>query len=119
MENTNCGEDCAFVKSGFCNSDKQCPFYCESIWQIRGGTEVKTVKDCHPKRSTLETNNLHYRMMVLQEVQEELRNRMAKIEQMLDLLIQQSHEHLVDMRMAKDSKENLQLTQEKRFKQIE
>lgn len=119
MENTNCGEDCAFVKSGFCNSDKQCPFYCESIWQIRGGTEVKTIKDCHPKRSTMETNNLHYKMGCLQEIQEDLRNRMDRIELALNALIEQSQAYLRIERQFQELKERVYLSHDKNVKQIE
>jgi hypothetical protein len=90
MENTNCGEDCCFVKSGFCKTDRECPFYCESIWQVRGGTEIKTVKDCHPKRATMENNNLHYKMGCLQEIQVDLRNRLDRIELVLNALTEQS-----------------------------
>lgn len=110
MENTNCGDNCSFFKSGFCNSDRECPFYCESIWQKKGGDEIQTVRDCYPKRATFETNNLHYKMCGLQENQEELRNRLEKIETMLNLLVQQSHAFLVESKTIRDSQNsNMQI----------
>jgi hypothetical protein len=119
MENTNCGEDCCFVKQGFCKTDKECPFYCESIWQIRGGTEIKTVKDCFPKRATSETNNLHYKMSCLQEIQEDLRNRLERLELLINALAQQSHEVLVEFREKKDIKERFNLSIDKMPKELE
>lgn len=105
MEDTRCGEDCCFVKQGFCKTDRECPFYCESIWQIRGGTEIKTVKDCYPKRATSETNNLHYKMGCLQEIQEDLRNRLDRIEGSLMNLINQSAEYLREQKKYSSSRE--------------
>jgi hypothetical protein len=119
MEDTNCGDECAFVKAGFCNKDKECPFYCESIWQVRRGTEIKTVKDCHPKKSMMETNNLHYRMGVLQEIQEDLRNRLDRIELTLNTLIEQSQQHLTFLRMKDELNESIRLNKENVVKQIQ
>lgn len=119
MEDTNCGELCAFVKSGFCNSDRECPFYCESIWQKKGGDGIQTVKDCYPKRATFETNNLHYKMCGLQANQEDLRNRMDKIEKMLDVLVQQSHAFLVENKKIRDSDNaNMQIDNKKNSEEV-
>ena len=117
MENTNCGEDCCFVKQGFCKTDKECPFYCESIWQTEGGTKIKTVKDCYPKRASTETNNLHYRMTVLQSMQEDLRNRLDRIELSLSALISQSQEYLREQKL--NSKSNQELCDNELRKQIQ
>lgn len=120
MENTNCGCECSFVKSGFCNIDKECPFYCESIWQVRGGTEIKTVKDCYPKRATMETNNLTYRFSVLQQLQEDLRNRMDRIELLLNTLTQQSEVFLIEKLKEKEMREKIhQITNDNKQKNIE
>lgn len=94
VEDTACGIECAFVKSGFCESDRGCPFYCESIWQNQDGSQVKVVKDCSPKRSTFEVNNLHLRMKVLQSHQEDLRNRFDTLQSQLSLLIELSKEYI-------------------------
>lgn len=119
MENTNCGSDCAFVKSGFCNSDKECPFYCESIWQLKGTNEIKTVKDCYPKRQTMEQNNLGQRFITLQSLQEDLRNRMDRLEHLLNVLIQQSETYLIEKIQEKHAQETAQISASKNLKQIE
>lgn len=107
MENTNCGVECCFVKSGFCNSDRECPFFCESIWQTNDGKEIKTVKDCYPKRQTMEQNNLTHRFMILQSLQEDLRNRMDRLELLLNTLIQQSETYLIEKMKEKDLKDKI------------
>lgn len=91
---TNCGEECCFVKQGFCKTDRECPFYCEVTWQVQGGE--KKVRDCYPKRATMENNNLHYRITCLQSVQEETRNRLANMERLLESLILASREFLAE-----------------------
>lgn len=96
MEDTNCGDNCCFVKSGFCKTDKECPFYVESWW-IETGKEVpKQVKDCHTKRSSLQQAELHSRMIAMQQSQEQLRNRLSNIENLLAQLIAQSKEFLLE-----------------------
>lgn len=120
MENTNCGCDCAFVKSGFCNTDRECPFYCESIWQLKGGTEIKTVKDCYPKRQTMEQNNLTHRFMALQSLQEDLRNRMDRLELLLNTLIQQSQTFLIEKMKEKNNIDiSSQISADNVLKQLE
>lgn len=96
MEHSNCGDQCAFVKSGFCKCDKECPFYTETWWQQTGNPEPKMLKDCFPKRMTLEQNGLLHRHLALQSVVEDVRNRLSKIEMMLEILISQSKEFLLE-----------------------
>jgi len=96
LEHSNCGSNCSFVKSGFCNSDKECPFYIESWWQEAGSATPKMIKDCYPKRASIEQNNLLHRNIALQGVVEEVRNRISRLEMMLELLISQSKEFLLD-----------------------
>jgi hypothetical protein len=98
MDNSNCGEDCAFVKSGFCKCDKECPFYIETWWQIAENPQPKLVKDCFPKKLTIEQNNLLHRHICLQGVVEDVRNRMDRIEQMLINLTSQSKEFIMEKR---------------------
>jgi len=120
MENTNCRTDCSFVKSGFCNTDKECPFYCESIWQLQGTTEVKIIKDCSPKRQIMEQNNLHYKFSVLQQLQEDLRNRLDRIELLLNSLIKQSEVYLIEKMKDKDLKDKIyHIANENKLKNIE
>jgi hypothetical protein len=94
VENTNCGENCAFVKSGFCKCDKECPFYTETWWQCEGIPQPKIVKDCSPKKMIMEQNGLLHRQLCLQGVVEDVRNRMDRIEQMLINLTSQSKEFI-------------------------
>lgn len=96
MEHTNCGENCAFVKSGFCKCDKECPFYVETWWKLEGEQDPKIIKDCFPQKFTLEQNHLLHRQMCSQSVVEDVRNRMDKIESMLENLISQSKEFITE-----------------------
>lgn len=113
MENTNCGENCAFVKSGFCKSDCECPFYVESWW-IKSGEQIPVkIKDCHTKRSTIEINNQHQRLVAIQSVQEETRNRLANLENLLSQLIAESKVFL-----SNKNEEQLKL-QNNEYKKIE
>lgn len=101
MENSACGCECSFVKSGFCKTDKECPFYIESWWQKADDPTPRLFKDCFPKKLAVEQNNLLHRMICSQGVVEEVRNRMDRIEQMLDLLIAQSKEFIIEKRTEK------------------
>ena len=101
MENTNCGENCSFVKSGFCKCDKECPFYVETWWQLEGKTDPKLVKDCFPKKFALEQNHLLHRQLCLQSVVEDVRNRMDRIEAMLINLTSESKEFLIEKRQER------------------
>lgn len=66
MDNTACGENCPYVQSGFCKSDKECPHYTESWW-IEGSTQQqKLLKDCAPKRLILQSNYHDHRIEGLQ-----------------------------------------------------
>lgn len=90
MDNSNCREKCTFVKSGFCESDKDCPFYVETLWQKHGDPTPKIVKDCSPKKMMIEQNALLHRFLCSQSVLEDVRNRMDKLQIMLELLISNS-----------------------------
>lgn len=96
MENTNCGDSCAFVRSGFCEKDCECPFFSESWWETQEGIEKKQklVKDCFPKRMMIEQNKIIHRQYCEQSVVEELRNRIASLESLLSQLVSQSKEFI-------------------------
>lgn len=66
MENTHCGDQCPFVKSGFCSEVTKCPNYMESWWTEQGGTVPKLVKDCSPKRLMLQQQYMQLRLEQLQ-----------------------------------------------------
>lgn len=101
MDNSNCGCECSFVKSGFCNSDKECPFYIETWWQKADEPTPKLFKDCFPKKLAVEQNNLLHRMLCTQSVVEDVRNRMDRLEQMLSQLIAQSKEFILEKKTEK------------------
>lgn len=94
MDCSNCGNECSFVKTGFCKTDKECPFYVETWWQLEGEQNPKLIKDCFPKKFALEQNHLLHRFLCMQSVMEDLRHRMAKLEGMLEQLIGQSKDFL-------------------------
>jgi len=79
MDNTNCGAECPFVKTGFCNSDRECPNYSESCW-IEGKTgEQKMIKDCIPKRLMIQNNHQQMRLEGLQQAVEQQRNAFMQL----------------------------------------
>lgn len=121
MDCSNCGNECSFVKSGFCKTDRECPFYVETWWQLEGNPNPKLIKDCFPKKFALEQNNLLHRFLCMQSVVEDVRNRMAKLESMLEQLMQQSHEFLLEKRLESlNSKEkNISITPINQAQQIE
>lgn len=96
MQDSNCGSECSFVKSGFCESDKKCPFYVETWWQCADNPQPKLVKDCFPKKFSQEQNHLLHRQLCLQGCIEDVRNRMDRIEAMLLNLTSQTKEFMID-----------------------
>lgn len=94
MENSNCGCECSFVKSGFCKTDRECPFFVETWWTKDNEPNPKLVKDCFPKKFALEQNHLLHRFLCTQSAVEDLRNRMDRIENMLSMLIGQTKEFM-------------------------
>lgn len=112
MQNTNCGTECCYVKQGFCKTDKECPFYVQSWWQLKDEMTPKMVEDCFPKKFSQEQNFLLHRFLELQALQENTRNRLDKIESLLTLLVSQSREFLLDHAMTEKKKnDNLDLNQ--------
>ena len=87
MKNTNCGQECAFVKNGFCQSDKECPNYIETWWKSIEDEHPKLVKDCFPKKFSLEQNALLHRFLSMQSALEQVRNRMDRLEKSICQLI--------------------------------
>jgi hypothetical protein len=113
MECTNCGDNCSFVKSGFCQTDRECPFYVESWWQLENKPNPKLIKDCFPKKFALEQNGLLHRFLCMQEVLEDVRNRMNRLELLLDQLINESRQMIIEKRI-----ESLSLREEKLLNSI-
>lgn len=91
MDCTNCGDKCAYVKSGFCKTDSECPYYVETWWTNEKEPHPKLVKDCFPKKFALEQNLVVHRVIVLQSVIEELRNKIHGLEHLIAQLINQNN----------------------------
>lgn len=111
MENTNCGEKCAFVKSGFCKSDVECPHFVQSIWQKQGDPTPKTVSDCYPKKFIIEQNQLLHRFLCTQSVVEELRHKVNTLEDAI--------KQLCNILSMKATENNLNLTDKENLKSLE
>lgn len=95
MENTAC-QKCAFVEAGLCATQKDCPNYCENVWQNSQG-DVKIVQDCAPKRMLKEQIRLSKNMEILSHSVIELRNRQDKLEGSLKDLMDQSKKVLFEL----------------------
>src|SRR5690554_2741466 len=90
MENTSCGENCCFVQSGFCNSEKDCPNYTETIWEEASTGKIKTVKDCSPKRTMIEQQRLINSFTGVTASVQVLRDKIDKLESLLLQIINES-----------------------------
>lgn len=69
MEGT-CSKDCPLWKK----YKEKCPNYIEAWWKPDNGNEPKLIKDCAPKRTFLMIQELHNRLISLQQAQEQQRN---------------------------------------------
>ena len=88
MQNTSCGNKCAYVKGGFCKEERDCPNYSESFW-LEGQTgQQRLIADCIPKRLMIQLASLQARFEGVQASQEQNRNELillkAKFEALLD-----------------------------------
>jgi hypothetical protein len=54
---------------------EECPNFIQSGWKSEEGAEVKTIKDCAPKRTFLMIQGLHNRLTGVEKSQEEQMNR--------------------------------------------
>ena len=101
IEDTRCGKNCAFIKAGICDSDEDCPNYCESFWQCSEG-QVKCVKDCAPKRASLESQRSISSLMGMQSSIEQMRDRIDNLETLIRHLCSKSEEVLSAARLNLD-----------------
>ena len=95
MECTSCKENCPFVKSKLCATERECPNFMESWWQEGGTEQPKVITDCAPKRMLLQQQVEVNRMFALQQAVEQMRNRLETLEGLLVQLIQQSKEYIL------------------------
>ncbi len=96
MDCTSCKENCPFVKSKLCTSEKECPNYMESWWQEGGTGQPKIITDCAPKRMLIQQQIEVNRMFALQQSIEQMRNRLQSLEILLSQLLQQSKEYILE-----------------------
>lgn len=98
MDCTNCGEKCAYVVNGFCKTDADCPHYIESWWTNEKEAQPKLVKDCFPKRASIQQSQTTHRVFVLQEATEQLRNEVNGLKQAICQLINQNNAICAEVR---------------------
>ena len=109
MKDTACGENCPFVKQGFCAKDCECPHYVESWWIENQTNEPVLIRDCSPKRMLLQQQVLQARLEIVQASLEEARNQYLELST-----------HFKSALLACQSVINHQLThnQEKKYEEI-
>ena len=100
IENTNCCENCAFVKAGLCKTDTGCPNYVESWWLEKDGVTPKMVKDCAPKRMIFMQQVEVHRMQAVQAALEQTRNECMLLQQELKTCLQQSIAYMEEKRIG-------------------
>lgn len=97
MEDTRCGENCCFVKSGFCEKDTGCPNYTETLWEEGNSGNVKTVRDCSPKRMLIEQQRMINNFSATQGSVQVLRDKVENLEMILVNLANQTKQVFVEM----------------------
>jgi len=90
MENTSCGCNCPFVKTGFCSNEKECPNYIETWWIQCESAQPKLVKDCSPKRLLLQQQLMQSRMEQMQASLCEARNEYHRLGTYLKSIVEAS-----------------------------
>lgn len=113
MKDTRCGKNCAFVKSGFCSEDSECPFFTQAWWKGSNEEMPILVSDCFCKRSTIEQNNLINKVENCQSDVVDVRNRLSVIENLLTELVVTSRE------AVKEAKETGCLLENKSYISLE
>lgn len=104
MDCTNCGNECPFVKQGFCQKDSECPHYMESWWVEADSGNQKLVKDCAPKRLMLDSQNQYNRSISMQASIDKMEHRLAKLEAILQALIHQSQAFIAEQKLLLEQK---------------
>jgi len=101
MEDTNCGENCAFFKSGFCLNEKECPNYTETIWEEAATGKTKVVKDCAPKRTMMEQQRAINSITAMHGAFQKLKEKVESLETMLFQIINASKKFLQEQEEIK------------------
>lgn len=98
MEDTRCGENCCFVKSGFCDSDIGCPNFTETLWEEGSSGKIKTVRDCSPKRTMIEQQRMINSFAGTQASVQVLRDKIDRLEMLLVNLVNQTKEVFIELK---------------------
>jgi hypothetical protein len=104
MEDTRCGENCCFVKSGFCDSDTGCPNYTETLWEESSSGKLKTVKDCSPKRTMIEQQRMINSFSATQGSVQVLRDKVDNLETLLVNLVNQTKQVFIELQEKSEVK---------------
>lgn len=102
MDCTACGKECPFVKTGFCQSDKECPNYIESWWVDGKTQEPKLLKDCAPKRMILQQQYLQIRLEGVQAALEQSRNEYNQLSGYFKSIIEISKNVLLEKNKSQE-----------------
>ncbi|PWU06778.1 MAG: hypothetical protein C5B43_01310 [Verrucomicrobia bacterium] len=95
MENTSCGDNCPFVKKGFCGCERECPNYIESWWIESEKGVPKLIKDCSPKRLIIQQQYLQSRLEGMQKAAEQARNELHEFTSVMRSLVEQTKQILI------------------------
>lgn len=79
MKDTSCGENCPFVKQGFCSHERECPNFIETWWYESEGSQPVKISDCSPKRMLLQQQLLQARFEHMQQALEQSRNQFDQL----------------------------------------
>lgn len=94
MEETACGCDCPLVKSGVCQTDRQCPNFIETWWQEGEQGKPKLIADCAPRRILLQQATMASNLIGVQASVEQVRNTVDKLCSILSTLTMRSQDYL-------------------------
>lgn len=87
MKNTRCGDNCCFVKNGFCKSDHECPYFIQNYWTNDTNESPELISDCFPKRFMTEQNTMTNRALSLTATTQDLRNELDSLKNLVNELV--------------------------------
>ena len=90
MQSTSCGDNCPFVKQGFCSSCRDCPNYIETWWMPEEGAQPVKLEDCSPKRLVLQQQVMQARFDLTTQALVQSRNEYNQLCSYLKSLIEMS-----------------------------
>ena len=81
------------MKSGLCDTEKECPNYCETWWQEGQTGQPKLVKDCVPKRLMIQLARLERKFENVQVANNDMQRQATELTGHFKRLIQISNDH--------------------------